>query len=74
MNQKLVKHGDKWAVVIDESTLDLLGIGPETPLDVRTDGVQVLIGPADPTRTAKFNDALEDFNQRFGPALRKLAE
>jgi hypothetical protein len=74
MKQKLVKHGEDWAVVIDDSMLDLLKIGPETALDIRTDGKQLLIGPADPARAAKFKEALADLNREFAPALRRLAE
>ena len=74
MAQTLVRHGDGWAVVIDDRLLERLEIGPDTPLEVTTDGRSLSIAPADPARPAQFAAALESVNQRFGRALKKLAE
>ncbi len=48
---------------------------PETPLDVSTDGKQLIIAPAKPSdRRKKFDAAQELAHKRYGKAFRKLAE
>jgi antitoxin component of MazEF toxin-antitoxin module len=61
-------HGNSLALVIDRAVLDLLKISNDTPLDISTDG-QVL-----EARQRKFRQALEAANQKYGRALRRLAE
>ena len=68
MVKKLTKHGNSLALVIDRAVLDLLKISNDTPLDISTDG-QVL-----EARQRKFRQALEAANQKYGRALRRLAE
>jgi hypothetical protein len=45
MVKKLTRHGNSFALVIDRPILDLLKIDPETPLDVSTDGRQLIVAP-----------------------------
>jgi antitoxin component of MazEF toxin-antitoxin module len=78
--KKLTKHGNSLALVIDRPILELLKIDPETPLDVSTDGKQLIIKPAKPTpagqaaRREKFDAAQEWEHRRYGKAFQKLAE
>jgi len=73
--KKLTKHGNSLALVIDRPILELLKIDPETPLEVSTDGKQLIIAAAKPsTRRKKFEAAQELANKRYGRAFRKLAE
>jgi antitoxin MazE len=75
MVKKLTKHGNSLALVIDRAILELLKIGSETPLDVSTDGQVLVIAPVrDETRQRKFKQALETANQKYGRALKRLAE
>jgi len=75
MVKKLTKHGNSLALVIDRPILDLLKIDPETPLDVSTDGKQLIVAPAKPSaRRKKFQAAQELAHKRYGQAFRKLAE
>lgn len=75
MIQKLAKHGDSWALIIDEPMLDLLKIDPETPLEVSTDGQTLVVTPALLNeRRERFRSALEKTNHKFGAALKRLAE
>ena len=74
MIKTLTKHGNSWAVIIDKPILDLLHIGPETPLHITTDGAVLRIVPTTADRAAKFAAALEKTNRRYGKALKKLAE
>jgi antitoxin component of MazEF toxin-antitoxin module len=75
MVKTLTKHGNSYALIIDKPILELLHIEPDTPLDIRTDGdVLVLVPQRDPERQARFEEALEEANRRFGRALENLAE
>jgi antitoxin component of MazEF toxin-antitoxin module len=75
MVKKLTKHGNSLALVIDRPILELLKIDPETPLDISTDGKQLVISPAKPSeRRKKFEAAQELAHKRYGKAFRKLAD
>ena len=75
MVKKLTKHGNSLALVIDRPILDLLKIDPDTPLEVTTDGRQLIVAPASPSaRRKKFDAAQESAHKRYGNAFRKLAE
>jgi len=75
MLKKLTRHGNSLALVIDRPILDLLKIDPDTPLDVSTDGKQLIIAPAKlSVRRKRFDAAQEWAHKRYGNAFRKLAE
>jgi antitoxin component of MazEF toxin-antitoxin module len=75
MVKRLTKHGNSLALVIERGVLDLLDIGPDTPLSVTTDGRCLVISPVrDPARAAKFRAALGRANVRHARALKRLAE
>ena len=46
MVKRLTKHGNSMALVIDRPILELLNIDSETPLEISTDGKQLIIAPA----------------------------
>jgi hypothetical protein len=55
--------------------LELLGIDEQTSLEISTDGRALVVVPArEKRRRKRFQDALTDCNQRYGKALRRLAE
>ncbi len=75
MVKKLTKHGNSLALIIDRPILELLKIDPETPLDLSTDGRQLIVAPAKPSvRRKKFEAAQEWAHERYGKAFRKLAQ
>jgi antitoxin component of MazEF toxin-antitoxin module len=75
MVKKLTKHGNSLALVIDRAVLDLLKISAETPLDISTDGQVLVIAPVrDEAQQRRFKQALEAANQKYGRALKRLAE
>jgi len=75
MITKLVRHGDDWALVIDQAVLDRLQIDSETPLQISTDGQTLIVSPVtDAARNEQFCQALVDVNQQYERALKKLAE
>ena len=75
MIKKLTRHGNSLALVIDRSILDLLKIEADMPLDISTDGQVLIVSPIrDVGRQKKFKKALKSTNQRYGNALKKLAD
>ena len=75
MVKRLTKHGNSLALVIDKGVLDLLGIGPETPLSISTDGKCLIISPVRAAkRRREFEEALDKVNRRYGRTLKRLAE
>ncbi len=75
MIKHLTTHGNSLALVIEKGVLDLLNIKPKTPLEITTDGRNIIISPIDHVKREKtFQAALRKVNQRHGKTLKKLAE
>lgn len=75
MATKLIKTGDRLALVLDEGLLERTGITPDTPLDVSTDGKVIIISPArDEQRAAQLKQVVEDAHERYGGVFKRLAE
>ena len=73
MIKKITKHGNSYALVLDKSVLDLIGIDQTTVLEVSTpDGKSLLITPVEGDQ--KFKKTLKKINKKYHPALKKLAE
>jgi antitoxin component of MazEF toxin-antitoxin module len=72
------QFGEKYAAYTHQTAalvLELLNIDPETPLDVSTDGKQLIIAPAKPSaRREKFEAAQQWAHKRYAKAFKKLAE
>jgi antitoxin MazE len=75
MVKNLTKHGNSYALVIEKPILELLGVSPETPFEIVTDGRCLVLAPVrDTDEEKKFQDALEMVHKRFGHAMKRLAE
>lgn len=75
MVKRLTKHGHSLALVIDRGILELLRIDASTPLSITTDGESLVISPArSNSRRRQFRRALAKVNERYGRALKRLAE
>lgn len=75
MIKKLTTHGNSSALILDKAILDLLNIQPETPLEITTDGQNIIISPVrNASREKAFQSALAKVNKRHGKTLKKLAE
>ena len=71
----LTKHGNSAALVIDKAVLELLKISMKTPLEISTDGRNLIISPVrDPSDEKHFRTALEAVNRRHGKTLKALAK
>jgi len=73
--KKLTRHGNSLALVIERPILKLLNMDSETPVQITTDGNVLIVSPVrDEARTDRLTKALERANQRYGRALKRLAE
>ena len=73
MIKKLVSHGNSAALIIDKSILDLLKVTLDTPLEITTDGRNLIISPVESTkRHKKFNAALDKINILHGKTFQNL--
>jgi antitoxin component of MazEF toxin-antitoxin module len=75
MIKKLIQHGNSAALVIDKALLDLLNVKIDTPLEITTDGKNIIVSP----QTIKNGEemilsALEKINQKHSNVLRRLAK
>ncbi|MEK8024070.1 MAG: AbrB/MazE/SpoVT family DNA-binding domain-containing protein [Candidatus Hydrogenedentota bacterium] len=74
MVKTLTKVGNSYAIVIDKPILDALHITPETPLEIETDGRQLVIHPM---RTISRDVARESFKrvmEEHAEVFKRLAE
>ena len=75
MIQKLSKHGDGLAPVIDPSILQQLGIDETTPLEVSVVGRTIVVSPTqDDERQKRFEAVMASANKRYAKTFRRLAE
>ncbi len=75
MIKKLVAHGNSAALIIDKPILDILKVDMKTPLEITTDGRNLIVSPVkDSSREKKFRAAIEKVNKVHGETLKKLAK
>jgi antitoxin component of MazEF toxin-antitoxin module len=74
MIKKMVSHGNSSALIIDKPILEILKISEDTPLEVSTDGKNLIISPVrDTKRGTRFRTALRKVNDKHGKTLRRLS-
>ncbi|MEW6052685.1 MAG: AbrB/MazE/SpoVT family DNA-binding domain-containing protein [Nitrospirota bacterium] len=74
MIKKLVSHGNSAALIIDKPILELLKVTLDTPLELATDGRNLIISPVETSKREKsFRSALDKVNRLHGSTLKKLA-
>ena len=75
MTKKLIRHGNSAALVLDKALLDLLKIQMDSPLEVTTDGHNIIISPqVDERAEATLLQALERINLKHASVLSKLGK
>jgi antitoxin MazE len=75
MTKNLVAIGNSLGIVIDKPILELLKIERDTPLDITTDGNQLIIRPLSAAERAKrLDDAVDRVMNNHHDTLKKLAE
>ena len=75
MIKHLTTHGNSLALVIEKAILDLLRITKDTPLEINTDGRNLVISPAtDTEREKRFEAAMSKVHKRHATTFKALAE
>ena len=76
MTTRLQKHGDGWALILDQATLDRMKITIDTPLQLAASDGQLVVEPAfEPDAPDKeFEDVLKEVNTEYAEVFRRLAE
>ncbi len=75
MIKTLTRNGNSAALIIDKALLEVLHIEMDTPLEIVTDGENLIISPVrDDTRHERITKALDKVNRLHSKTLRKLAE
>jgi antitoxin component of MazEF toxin-antitoxin module len=73
--KKLIRHGNSAALVLDRALLDLLKVQMDTPLEVTTDGRNIIISPLVHQKAeATLLQALERINLKHGAVLSRLGK
>jgi hypothetical protein len=61
--------------VIDKPILELLKIDADTPLEIRTNGQELVVTPVrNGSADGTFESALREVNKEFGGVLKNLAK
>ena len=75
MTKKLIRHGNSAALILDKALLDLLKVEMDTPLEVTTDGRNIIVSPQVNERAeATLLQSLERINQKHGSVLSNLGK
>jgi antitoxin component of MazEF toxin-antitoxin module len=75
MIKKMVQHGNSAAIIIDKPVMELLDFDIDTPLEISTDGKNLIISPiTNPGRMEKLKASLSKINKNHGKTLEKLAK
>lgn len=74
MIKTLTSHGNSAALIIDKALLEVLRIEMDTPLEITTDGRNLVISPVRDGADDHVAGALDRVNARHGGTLRRLAE
>lgn len=75
MIKSLIKHGNSLALIIDKPILEMLQITADTPLELVSNGTDLVISPIrDKVRQEKLQASLDKINRNFGDDLKRLAE
>jgi len=74
MTKKLVQHGNSAALILDKPILELLNVTMDTPLEISTDGRNIVISPVSSHSEDAFTASLDRINSQFGHTLKRLGE
>jgi len=80
MIKKLSKHGNSLTILIDKPILDLLNINEHTHINIKTDGINIIIEPvkvesssiiSDNPKLQKLHD---DLVNKYDAVFKKLSQ
>lgn len=75
MVKHLTAHGNSSALIIEKPIMELLKIDQDTPLEITTDGKNLIVSPIhDAKRATRFKETLTKVNKSHAKTLRALAK
>ncbi len=75
MLKRLTHYGNSAALIIDKAIMALLHITIKTPLEITTDGKNLIVSPVSGAHRARqFQRVLAEVNRRHGKTLKSLAK
>jgi antitoxin component of MazEF toxin-antitoxin module len=75
MVKTMIQHGNSSALVIDKPIMELLDIEQNTPLEIVTDGKNIIISPVrEADRLDRLSSSLDKINAKHSRTLKKLAK
>ena len=75
MIKTMIQHGNSSALIIDKPIMDLLNIGQDTPLEIITDGKNIIISPVhESNRLERLSSSLSKINSKHSNTLKKLSK
>lgn len=73
MVKQLIRHGNSAAVILDKPILELLNVKMDTPLEITTDGKNIIISPMiEEGAESDLLKSLGKINKKHSETLRKL--
>lgn len=75
MRKRLTRTGNSLALVLDRPLLEAAAIGPDTELEVSTNGDVIVIAPVrSAARRRRFKAAADEINEEYSGVFKRLAE
>ena len=75
MIKKMVQHGNSAAIIIDKPIMELLDFDLDTPLEISTDGRNLIVSPiTDTKRMETLKASLSRINKTHRKTLERLAK
>ncbi len=70
LQKSLTKVGNSYALVLDRTLMDLVGITPDVPVTIQAKGDSLIISSSS---TMTIDNAIDEVFQTHGEALRRLS-
>ncbi|MDQ6693088.1 MAG: AbrB/MazE/SpoVT family DNA-binding domain-containing protein [Chloroflexota bacterium] len=70
----LVQHGDDLALVLDAETVERMKINADTSLQIVVDDASLIVTVRDEEHRAALHALMEEMNEQYGEAFKRLAE
>ena len=73
LEKRLTKVGNSWAVVLDKPLMDLAGLSPDQPVEIRSNGHGLVITASGGDQDPAFLEAKARVSTRHQELFRRLA-
>jgi antitoxin component of MazEF toxin-antitoxin module len=73
LEKRLTKVGNSWAVVLDKPLMDLAGLSPDQPVEIRSNGHGLVITASGGDQDPAFLEAKARVSARHQELFRRLA-